>query len=111
MWWPPSNAAHAGDNHDEDDAKCAIFYSITSTQKGLQGVDLGNFLIKKVATTLQYDFEGLDTFSTLSPIPTFLNWLSSDVRLVPRSIYSRDPNSLLFPSLVRRCFMVAAAPN
>ncbi|KAE9252609.1 hypothetical protein PF004_g1904 [Phytophthora fragariae] len=28
-------------------AKAAIFYSISSTQKGLSGVDLGNFLIKE----------------------------------------------------------------
>ena len=26
----------------------AVFYSISSTQKGLAGVDLGNFLIKQV---------------------------------------------------------------
>lgn len=34
-------------------ARCAVFYSITSTQKGLQGVQLGNFLIKRVVAELR----------------------------------------------------------
>lgn len=31
----------------------AIFYSISSTQTGLQGVELGNYLIKRVVRELQ----------------------------------------------------------
>lgn len=31
----------------------AVFYSISSTQAGLQGVELGNYLIKKVVRELQ----------------------------------------------------------
>lgn len=31
----------------------AIFYSISSTQAGLQGVELGNYLIKRVVRELQ----------------------------------------------------------
>lgn len=34
-------------------ARCAVFYSISSTQKGLQGVQLGNFLIKRVVAQLR----------------------------------------------------------
>lgn len=34
-------------------ARCAVFYSISSTQKGLQGVQLGNFLIKRVVVQLR----------------------------------------------------------
>lgn len=33
--------------------RVAVFYSISSTQPGLSGVDLGNFLIKKVARMVQ----------------------------------------------------------
>lgn len=34
-------------------ARSAVFYSISATQKGLQGVQLGNFLIKRVAAQLR----------------------------------------------------------
>lgn len=46
----------------------AIFYSISSTQAGLQGVELGNYLIKRVVRELQVSVmmkigEGLNTYS------------------------------------------------
>ncbi|TMW57372.1 hypothetical protein Poli38472_003297 [Pythium oligandrum] len=62
---------------DESSARAAIFYSISSTQKGLQGVDLGNFLIKEVAKALKSEHPHLEIFSTLSPIPNFVPWLES----------------------------------
>ncbi|MEQ2253177.1 hypothetical protein ILYODFUR_029528, partial [Ilyodon furcidens] len=37
----------------------AIFYSISSTQTGLQGVELGNYLIKRVVRELQVGKRGL----------------------------------------------------
>ncbi|KAL1922127.1 uncharacterized protein VTP21DRAFT_10769 [Calcarisporiella thermophila] len=54
--------------------RCAIFYSIT-TQKGLTGIELGNFLIKRVVRDLANEFPQLQTFCTLSPIPGFRRWL------------------------------------
>ncbi len=51
-------------------ADTAIFYSITNTQPGLQGVGFGNFLIKRVADDLASRLPGLKTFATLSPVPT-----------------------------------------
>ncbi|KAK3097069.1 hypothetical protein FSP39_006097 [Pinctada imbricata] len=60
---------------DPENISCAIFYSITSTQKGLQGVDLGNYLIKTVVKELQSEFPSIDQFSSLSPIPGFKDWL------------------------------------
>ncbi|KAE9043019.1 hypothetical protein PF010_g2158 [Phytophthora fragariae] len=68
-------------------AKAAIFYSISSTQKGLSGVDLGNFLIKEVAKALKTEHPHLKTFATLSPLPQFMSWLETqryktDVSLV-----------------------------
>ncbi|GLE06320.1 hypothetical protein PINS_up015567 [Pythium insidiosum] len=62
---------------DENHAKAAIFYSISSTQKGLQGIDLGNFLIKEVAKALKREYPQLHIFSTLSPIPNFVPWLKT----------------------------------
>ncbi len=46
-----------------------IFYSITSTQTGLQGIELGTFLIKQAVQKLKDEFPGMNQFSTLSPIP------------------------------------------
>nr|XP_045607335.1 malonyl-CoA decarboxylase, mitochondrial-like isoform X2 [Procambarus clarkii] len=54
----------------------AIFYSITSTQKGLQGIELGNYLIKRVVHELKAEFPSMSQFSSLSPIPGFVKWLN-----------------------------------
>ncbi|KAJ7517972.1 hypothetical protein O6H91_21G048500 [Diphasiastrum complanatum] len=59
----------------ESEATAALFYSISSTQPGLKGIDLGNFLIKRVARLLQQEMSQLQVFTTLSPIPGFLKWL------------------------------------
>ncbi|GMH71986.1 hypothetical protein TrRE_jg7569 [Triparma retinervis] len=59
---------------ESSDPAAAIFYSINSTQPGLAGVDLGNFLIKRVAAQLATEFPSLDTFATLSPVPRFRRW-------------------------------------
>jgi len=57
----------------------AIFYSISSTQAGLSGIDLGNFLIKQVVSKMKAEFPSVKTFSTLSPMPGFLNWLFNKI--------------------------------
>lgn len=44
---PPSEA------EDGNKIKSVIFYSISLTQQGLQGVELGNYLIKRVVKELQ----------------------------------------------------------
>lgn len=59
---------------DPTRATTAIFYSISSTQDGLRGVSLGNFLLKRVVEDLQRDLPKLGTFSTLSPIPGLVRW-------------------------------------
>jgi len=61
----------------EDRFKVAAFYSISNCQPGLRGVNLGNFLIKRVAEQLQLAFPKLKAFCTLSPIPGFAAWLSA----------------------------------
>ncbi|WP_137916848.1 malonyl-CoA decarboxylase [Hydrogenophaga sp. 2FB] len=57
-------------------ATTAIFYSISSTQRGLRGVSFGDSLIKRVVETLKDEFPRLRTFVTLSPIPGLRAWLS-----------------------------------
>lgn len=63
---------------DPTDADTAIFYSISNTQAGLQGISFGPFLIKQVVTTLRQELPNLKTFSTLSPIPGFRPWLERE---------------------------------
>jgi malonyl-CoA decarboxylase len=58
-----------------DRFRVAAFYSISNCQPGLRGVNLGNFLIKRVAEQLQQSFPKLKSFCTLSPIPGFAGWL------------------------------------
>ncbi|XP_006087097.1 malonyl-CoA decarboxylase, mitochondrial isoform X7 [Myotis lucifugus] len=63
------------ETEEKNKIAAAIFYSISLTQQGLQGVELGTFLIKRVVKELQKEFPHLGTFSSLSPIPGFTKWL------------------------------------
>jgi malonyl-CoA decarboxylase len=60
---------------DPASADTAIFYSISNTQQGLQGVSFGEHLIKKAAESLAHDMPNLKRFATLSPVPGFRRWL------------------------------------
>ncbi|KAL8575344.1 hypothetical protein ACOMHN_048637 [Nucella lapillus] len=71
----PENPHRHEEEEDPAQITTAVFYSITSTQKGLQGVELGNYLIKSVVRRLQSEFPHLAQFSSLSPIPGFRDWL------------------------------------
>lgn len=62
---------------DSSEADTAIFYSISNCQRGLTGVRLGDFLIKRVVTELSREQHGLNNFATLSPIPGFRRWLEA----------------------------------
>ncbi|KAL0276554.1 UNVERIFIED_CONTAM: hypothetical protein PYX00_004109 [Menopon gallinae] len=66
------------------DIKAAVFYSISSTQKGLQGIELGNYLIKRVVGELQNEFPHMKLFSSLSPIPLFRQWLFERLKIAKR---------------------------
>ncbi|NVO05130.1 MAG: malonyl-CoA decarboxylase [Rhodoferax sp.] len=57
--------------------KTAIFYSISNCQPGLKGVNLGNFLIKRVAEKILQEVPSVKTFCTLSPVPGFNRWLDA----------------------------------
>lgn len=60
---------------EPEEADTAIFYSISSAQKGLSGIHLGNFLIKQVVEELSKRYPNLKHFATLSPLPGFREWL------------------------------------
>ncbi|KAG6384227.1 hypothetical protein SASPL_155964 [Salvia splendens] len=68
----------------ECEATCALFYSISSTQPGLSGINLGKFLIKRVIDVVRRDMPTISTFATLSPIPGYMQWLLS--KLAPTEI-------------------------
>lgn len=73
----------------------AIFYSISNTQKGLRGISLGNFLIKRVVDDLRHELPNLRTFSTLSPIPGFRRWLERAIAEgAPRILTADDRKKL-----------------
>ena len=78
-----TNLIRKGSENTEDPALCttAIFYSITSTQTGLQGIELGNSLIKLAVKKLREELPTMNAFSTLSPVPGFRNWLLKTLQM------------------------------
>lgn len=62
---------------EAEDAKVAVFYSISNCQQGLTGISFGNQLIKQVAAELAAAFPQLGSFVTLSPIPGLNQWLAT----------------------------------
>lgn len=62
--------------------RCAVFYSISNCQKGLQGISFGSFLIKQVASDLASELPQLDQFVTLSPAPGLVGYLHDAARAV-----------------------------
>ena len=54
---------------------------------GLAGIELGNFIIKRVVTQLQTEFPFLDTFVTLSPVPGYHKWLNAYLQQSNISMY------------------------
>lgn len=75
----------------ESEATCALFYSISSTQPGLSGINLGKFLIKRVVKLVKREMPHISTFSTLSPIPGFMSWLLS--KLASQTVLSEGDTS------------------
>src|SRR5208282_4640118 len=63
---------------DPATADTAIFYSISNCQRGLHGISLGDFLIKRVVDALATELPRLKSFATLSPLPGFRAWLTAE---------------------------------
>lgn len=64
---------------DPEQADTAIFYSISNAQRGLSGVNFGEFLIKQVVERLSARLPNVKTFATLSPVPGFRRWLDGRI--------------------------------
>ena len=64
---------------DPVEADTAIFYSISNCQRGLAGISLGDFLIKRVVDRLAAELPHVKTYATLSPIPGFRTWLDQRI--------------------------------
>jgi malonyl-CoA decarboxylase len=60
-----------------ENARTAVFYSISNCQRGLAGISFGNFLIKQVVEELRRELPKLEDFVTLSPVPGFMHWLKT----------------------------------
>lgn len=79
---------------DPNRIDAAVFYSISSTQKGLNGIDLGHAMIQQVAGALRADFEKMSQFSSLSPIPNFTEYLLTTIQSIQRKDESKNYQSL-----------------
>ncbi|XP_076381986.1 malonyl-CoA decarboxylase, mitochondrial [Megalopta genalis] len=75
---------------DKSKIKTAIFYSITSTQIGLQGIELGNYLIMEVVRQIVSEFPNISKLSTLSPIPNFSSWLLEKLKQDIHCIFTNE---------------------
>ncbi|HQU68676.1 MAG TPA: malonyl-CoA decarboxylase [Albidovulum sp.] len=68
---------------EPEQAKVAVFYSISNCQEGLKGISFGNFLIKQVVSELSRDLPNLKTFVTLSPVPGLAAWAKAEGLATP----------------------------
>jgi len=77
-------------------ANTAVFYSINATQHGLRGIELGNFLIKRVVKEVLRNNPNIKQFCTLSPIPGLAKWLFTkiEMHLSQATDKFRDPSLL-----------------
>lgn len=65
----------------------AMFYSVNAPHRALSGLDLATRIIKRAVQAVQEEFPTLTTFSTLSPVPSFMPWLQAAQRApFPESI-------------------------
>jgi malonyl-CoA decarboxylase len=78
-------------------ANTAVFYSISNTQTGLQGVSFGSFLIKRVVDRLAQELPGISTFVTLSPIPGFRGYLESKLSELEGGLLTGPDKDVLGP--------------
>lgn len=57
----------------------ATFYSVSSMQPGLAGIDLGHLLVLRAAAMLRAEFPSLRVLATLSPVPKLATWASAEL--------------------------------
>src|SRR5262249_58400568 len=69
---------------DGASCSCAMFYSIAICHDGLEGLGIGNALLRRVIDALSFELPRIRTFATLSPIPGFVSWLTGQMRDIER---------------------------
>jgi len=73
---PPGSIPKLLDNRVSGcEADTAVFFSINATQPGLQGHDLGSYLIKRAIGEVKLHYPNVKHLATLSPMPTLRRWL------------------------------------
>jgi malonyl-CoA decarboxylase len=77
----------------------AIFYSISNTQTGLQGVNFGDFLIKRVVNQLAQELVNIKTFATLSPSPGLRHYLEEQLKQKDDQLLTSSERDALQPLL------------
>ena len=85
-----------GDLSNFDDYDSVTFYSISNSNKGLQQITLGNFLIKRVVFEIQQEFPKVKQFYTLSPIPGFASWFLKQPEVKIKNILKNYNSSQLY---------------
>ena len=78
-----------------EEAKTAVFYSISNCQPGLRGISFGNFLIKQVVEELRRELPSLKTFVTLSPVPGFMDWLQREREARSSGFFTAEEKAVL----------------
>jgi len=99
------------DKNNNTKRNTAIFYSINNCQRGLNRIPLGNFLIKMVATEIAKENPEIKTFSSLSPVTGFAEWLKKVLLSNESKLFEKDSEILKMalhpgwhknPTIVRR---------
>jgi malonyl-CoA decarboxylase len=72
-----------------------VFYSISNCQRGLSGVSFGHFLIKQVVEEISREMPRLSRFVTLSPVPTFAEWLARERTIESSTALSAEDRAAL----------------
>ncbi len=99
----------------DPDHNTAIFYSITSSQTGLSGIDLGNLLIKTAVAELSSRNPAIKTWCTLSPIPKFASWLQTEMNSIRLQLEKANDrsvmNGLFMPEEMEMLFKTLASTD
>ena len=85
-----------GNSSNTDDYDSVTFYSISNSNKGLQQITLGNFLIKRVVFEIQQEFPKVKQFYTLSPIPGLASWFLKQPESKIKGILKNNNSSQLY---------------
>ncbi|GAB5369922.1 hypothetical protein AAMO2058_001447800 [Amorphochlora amoebiformis] len=71
------------------------FYSISSTQQGLSGVEIGAFLLKKAIPQVRLDIPSVSCFLTLSPVPQLRSWILRELTNGSSFLNSSEESQLI----------------